>query len=227
MRHGYFEQIKDNYSIFLGTSKSIILFFDGKNVTSSPFIDLYDFERGSFSKSLLLTANEFSSRWKCKALVGADEIVFIIDKPDMLIKKYRNTVSNVISLTTQEIFLYFNDTYKGKGKIFFHGKVFAIPFERIDSFIKYQAERYFNVLTVYWMKKYGYFKTGIKLDEMVLIAKKHDEYNNLISFFKEGLLVENRKYYKLIPYINGEKEEYILPKDDNFSKFKKANINDF
>ena len=90
MRYGYFEQIKDNYSIFLGTSKSIILFFDGKNVTSNPFIDLHDFQKGSFSKSLLLTANEFSSRWKCKALVGADEIVFIIDKPDMLIKKYRS-----------------------------------------------------------------------------------------------------------------------------------------
>lgn len=227
MKHGYFEQIKDNYRVLLGINKAIILFFDGKDVTANPLIDLYDFNKGSFSKSLLLTAREFSSRWKCKALVGVDEMVFIIENPEHFIKKYRNMVDDMVCVIGQEIFLYFNNTYKGRDKIFFHEKIFAIPFDKVDSFIKYQSNRHLNVLTVYWMKKYGYFNTGISLSEMLETAQKHEEYNDLIPLFKDGLIIENRKCYISSKYIDGKKEEYILPKDNSFNKFKKVDVDDF
>lgn len=92
---------------------------------------------------------------------------------------------------------------------------------------KYQSNRHLNVLTVYWMKKYGYFNTGISLSEMLETAQKHEEYNDLIPLFKDGLIIENRKCYISSKYIDGKKEEYILPKDNSFNKFKKVDVDDF
>ncbi len=223
----FFKKIKDNYSVLLGTQKTIILFFDGKNVTSNQSINLYDLEKGSFSRSLVNTAKEFSIRWHCKALVGIDEMLFIINKPYNFIKKYRNTASDIVSITSQEIFSYFNNIYQNKN-MYFHAKVFAINIDKVELFLKYQLSRWTNVLLQYYLKKNGYDTHNLKFVDMKRIVTETGIYNNLIPLFRNGLLIQNRKYYDFSKYVNGNFEEFVFSFNVQLpTNVQKVDIEDF
>lgn len=112
--------------------------------------------------------------------------------------------------------------------MYFHAKVFAINIDKVELFLKYQLSRWTNVLLQYYLKKNGYDTHNLKFVDMKRIVTETGIYNNLIPLFRNGLLIQNRKYYDFSKYVNGNFEEFVFSFNVQLpTNVQKVDIEDF
>ena len=219
MWHSYFSGIRKKYSMRVSKKLPLVIRFDGKDVTKEKEINfLYDYN-GSFTNVLKKCAV------KCYAILGTDEINFILPDPMPLLLDLDDECDNysneLISLFSQYFYDYFNMFYKDR-KIFFHGKCFSIPTEKITSYIKWRSGVIKNVLVTYVIKKNGIKMTDEKLSIKSGKCKELPEYETLKDM-QNGILYYNGKRLNVNDFFNGN-EVYI--KDNEESKFDLTNEQD-
>lgn len=206
MWNSFFSNIQKKYSMKLSTKQPLIVRFDGKDVTKNANIDLLDLSKNSFYDNLKKTSKYFTEKYNCLAIFGSDEISFIIEKPNTLLKDLSSDSTNfsneVISVFSQYFFQYFSH-FDSTKIIFWHGKCFSIPKGKEISYIKYRARIIENVITTYFLKRKGIPNCGvIPLEERLNMCKTYKDYSK-ISNIKNGTLIFNGNEIDLKEYYNG------------------------
>ena len=129
MWNSYFFQIQSKYSMRVSFKNPLVIRLDGKDVTKNKKYDLLNNYEGNFRNTLEKTAEFFTKKYKCLAILGSDEISFIFTDPLVVIsdldKEKWNTSNEIISVFSQYFFDYFNEHNK-QSKVFWHGKCFTI-----------------------------------------------------------------------------------------------------
>lgn len=200
----YFGNIKKKYGMRVSKKNPLVIELDGKDVTASTTFSLIDNSKDSFLNIMEQTSKYFSSKYNCLAIFGVDEVSFIFENAETIINKInknRNFMTDeIISVFSQYFFEYFNKL-NTKQNIFWHGKAFSIPKQKVNSYILYKSQSILNVFTTYFLKKNMVKDAGhIKLDEKIERCKQIDYYK------------EVEKYSRGILYLNGGKvdlDEYL------------------
>ena len=97
-----------------------------------------------------------------------------------------NRTNEIIALFSQLFFHHFNSLYV-KDTIFWHGKCFSIPGEKLKSYIKYRSGNVKNVMVTYFLKKKGISMGNDKMEDRVNKAKEHSDYK-LLEDYQDGIL---------------------------------------
>lgn len=211
MWKSYFRNIQQKYSMRVSRKEPLVIRLDGKNVTKNKSIDLLDRENEfSFSNSLEKTAKYFTEKYNCFAIFGSDEVSFICEKPQIIVRDLdseENYHSNeVIALFTQYFFDYFNEFDKHK-KVYWHGKCFSIPKEKIKSYIKCRSRIIQNVMTTYFLMKKGQYRGNEKLEDRINKCKSLFNYDTF-SDIERGILYYSGTRIDLDKFLDsGEIEE--------------------
>lgn len=208
MWNSYFYMLQKKYNMKVSTKRPLVLRFDGKDITKNKEISLiYDFN-GSFLNTLKKTAIHFSKKYNCYAILGADEISFIIPDPMLVIKDLdpsdESTHSNeIIALFSQYLFEYFNLHFNGENNIFWHGKCFSIPEEKLISYLKFRSGIIKNVMATYFLKSYNV--SIIPNEKLDLVIKKCCEFKdyNINGQLENGFLYFNGNLIDLFEFENG------------------------
>ena len=112
MWNSYFFQIQSKYSMRVSFKNPLVIRLDGKDVTKNKKYDLLNNYEGNFRNTLEKTAEFFTKKYKCLAILGSDEISFIFTDPLVVIsdldKEKWNTSNEIISVFSQYFFDYFN-----------------------------------------------------------------------------------------------------------------------
>ncbi len=207
MWNNYFAQIRKKYSMRLSTKKPLIINLDGKNATKNQMLNLIVNYENGFLQNMEKTVEYFTRRYNCIAIFGADEVSFIFLNPAELVADLNsdnNYYSNeIISVFSQYFFDYFNSISK-KEKIFWHGKCFSIPQEKVISYIKYKQELIRNLVTTYFLKKKGITNVGrIKSIERIEKCKEFKEEYEKIREIENGILYFDGNRIDIQEYLNG------------------------
>ena len=182
MWNSYFFQIQSKYSMRVSFKNPLVIRLDGKDVTKNKKYDLLNNYEGNFRNTLEKTAEFFSRKYKCLAILGSDEISFIFTDPLVVIsdldKEKWNTSNEIISVFSQYFFDYFNEHNK-QSKVFWHGKCFSIRNEKINSYIKFRSSIIKNVMTTYFLSKYNIKMGKEKQEKREIECKKLQGYEVL------------------------------------------------
>ena len=209
----YFEHIVNKYNLGLSQNHPIVIFLDGKSVTSSNFVNLNTESAGSFNEAFDKTIKYFSNKYKAIAIYGVDEVSFIFEKPKYLIEDLNlNKIKahDIVSKFSQMFFDEFNKNMNVR-KIYWHCKVSNIPKGKIKSYLKYRSTSIYELFMTYFLKRMGIKNAGkINLPEKVEMCKKYTEYEN-IKKFEKGHLYLNENLIDLVSYM--EKGEIISLKE--------------
>lgn len=200
----YFGSIRGKYDMRVSPKKPLVIFLDGKNVTTGNNFSLLDNSKDSFQDIMEQTIKHFTAEYDCMALFGVDEVSFILKSAESIIDKInssKNYRSNEItSIFSQYFFEYFNKM-NPKELVYWHSKCYSIPEQKIESYIRYRSKVIFNTFTTYFLKKNNIKDAGhIKFDEKIKRCKQIENYKEL------------EEYAKGILYLNGEKidlDEYL------------------
>lgn len=203
MWKNYFFQIQKKYSMRVSTKQPLIIRFDGKDVTKNKNIDLLGIYKNSFLNNLEKTVKHFTQKYNCFSIFGSDEVSFILTKPMLLMEdldlEKTNHSNEIISLFSQYFFDYFNNFDKNK-KIYWHGKCFSIPENKIKSYIKYRSGVIKNVMVTYFLKTKGVHLENIKLIEKEKQCKQFLDYN-ILEKVQKGILYYNGYEIRLEEFI--------------------------
>ncbi len=207
MWNSYFYMWQKKYNMKVSTKKPLVLRFDGKDITKNKEISLiYDY-KGSFLNTLKQTAIYFTKKYNCYAILGADEISFIIPEPMLVIKDLdpsdESTHANeIIALFSQYLFEYFNIHFNGDN-IFWHGKCFSIPNEKLVSYLKFRSGIIKNVMATYFLKSYN--APLIPNEKLDLVIKKCCAFKdfNPNDQLLNGFLYFNGNLIDLLEFENG------------------------
>ena len=206
MWNNYFYQIRKKYSMRLSTKRPLVVNFDGKNVTGNKTINIIDLYNQSFLDNLEKTVQYFSERYNCLSIFGADEVSFIIKNPMLLINDLNSDKSNysteVISVFSQYFYDYYNkfDIHR---KIFWHGKCFSIPDDKIKSYIKYKSKLIEVLVDTYFLKRKGIIDAGkISLKAKKEMCKEYSDYSK-IADIERGKLYYNGYRIDLDEFLKG------------------------
>lgn len=207
MWNSYFYMWQKKYNMKVSTKKPLVIRFDGKDITKNKEINLiYDF-KGSFLNTLKQSAIYFSKKYNCYAILGADEISFIIPEPMQFIKDIHPSdecshSNEIIALFSQYFFEYFNLQYNGE-TIFWHGKCFSIPEEKLISYLKFRSGIIKNVMATYFLKFYNVsYPPKEKLDLLIKKCTETTNYN-LSGQVENGFLYFNGDLIDLFEFENG------------------------
>ena len=203
MWNNFFNNIQRKYTMRLSQKSPVVVRLDGKDVTKNPNINLIDISKNGFYDSFKQTAKYFTQKYNCIAILGSDEVSFIIEEPEVLLNDVTSVYSNeVISVFSQYFFQYFSHFDNNK-IIFWHGKCFSIPKGKELSYIKYRSRIIENVVTTYFLKRKGIPNCGvIPLEKRLKMCETYDDYNK-ISNIKNGTLIFNGNEIDLNEYYNG------------------------
>jgi len=204
MWNNYFFQLQKKYNMRISSKLPLVVRFDGRGVTKNKDINLIEKYSGSFLDNLEKTAAYFSIKYHCFAILGSDEISFIILEPSLLIDDLEPSdktqhSQELIALFSQYFFDYFNH-YDTSRKVFWHGKCFSIPEEKVISYIKYRSNIIKNVLVTYFAKKNRINDATLKLDDKLNSCKAMANYSELESI-QEGALYYNGYKIELKTYL--------------------------
>ena len=168
----------------------LVIRLDGKDVTKNKKYDLLNNYEGNFRNTLEKTAEFFTRKYKCLAILGSDEISFIFTDPLVVIsdldKEKWNSSNEIISVFSQYFFDYFNEHNK-QSKVFWHGKCFSIRNEKINSYIKFRSSIIKNVMTTYFLSKYNIKMGKEKQEKREIECKKLQ--GNIWSIREQVLLL--------------------------------------
>lgn len=204
MWNSYFFQIQSKYSMRVSFKNPLVIRLDGKDVTKNKKYDLLNNYEGNFRNTLEKTAEFFTKKYKCLAILGSDEISFIFTDPLVVIsdldKEKWNTSNEIISVFSQYFFDYFNEHNK-QSKVFWHGKCFSIRNEKINSYIKFRSSIIKNVMTTYFLSKYNIKMGKEKQEKREIECKKLQGYDVLEDIqngvlYLEGDRIDIIEFYK-------------------------------
>lgn len=204
MWNSYFFQIQSKYSMRVSFKNPLVIRLDGKDVTKNKKYDLLNNYEGNFRNTLEKTAEFFTKKYKCLAILGSDEISFIFTDPLVVIsdldKEKWNTSNEIISVFSQYFFDYFNEHNK-QSKVFWHGKCFSIRNEKINSYIKFRSSIIKNVMTTYFLSKYNIKMGKEKQEKREIECKKLHGYDVLEDIqngvlYLEGDRIDITEFYK-------------------------------
>ena len=204
MWNSYFFQIQSKYSMRVSFKNPLVIRLDGKDVTKNKKYDLLNNYEGNFRNTLEKTAEFFTKKYKCLAILGSDEISFIFTDPLVVIsdldKEKWNTSNEIISVFSQYFFDYFNEHNK-QSKVFWHGKCFSIRNEKINSYIKFRSSIIKNVMTTYFLSKYNIKMGKEKQEKREIECKKLQGYEVLEDIqdgvlYLEGDRIDITEFYK-------------------------------
>ena len=204
MWNSYFFQIQSKYSMRVSFKNPLVIRLDGKDVTKNKKYDLLNNYEGNFRNTLEKTAEFFTKKYKCLAILGSDEISFIFTDPLVVIsdldKEKWNTSNEIISVFSQYFFDYFNEHNK-QSKVFWHGKCFSIKNEKINSYIKFRSSIIKNVMTTYFLSKYNIKMGKEKQEKREIECKKLQGYDVLEDIqngvlYLEGDRIDIIEFYK-------------------------------
>ena len=204
MWNSYFFQIQSKYSMRVSFKNPLVIRLDGKDVTKNKKYDLLNNYEGDFRNTLEKTAEFFTKKYKCLAILGSDEISFIFTDPLVVIsdldKEKWNTSNEIISVFSQYFFDYFNEHNK-QSKVFWHGKCFSIRNEKINSYIKFRSSIIKNVMTTYFLSKYNIKMGKEKQEKREIECKKLQGYEVLEDIqngvlYLEGDRIDIIEFYK-------------------------------
>lgn len=204
MWNSYFFQIQSKYSMRVSFKNPLVIRLDGKDVTKNKKYDLLNNYEGNFRNTIEKTAEFFTKKYKCLAILGSDEISFIFTDPLVVIsdldKEKWNTSNEIISVFSQYFFDYFNEHNK-QSKVFWHGKCFSIRNEKINSYIKFRSSVIKNVMTTYFLSKYNIKMGKEKQEKREIECKKLQGYEVLEDIqngvlYLEGDRIDITEFYK-------------------------------
>lgn len=204
MWNSYFFQIQSKYSMRVSFKNPLVIRLDGKDVTKNKKYDLLNNYEGNFRNTLEKTAEFFTKKYKCLAILGSDEISFIFTDPLVVIsdldKEKWNTSNEIISVFSQYFFDYFNEHNK-QSKVFWHGKCFSIRNEKVNSYIKFRSSIIKNVMTTYFLSKYNIKMGKEKQEKREIECKKLQGYEVLEDIqngvlYLEGDRIDIIEFYK-------------------------------
>ena len=204
MWNSYFFQIQSKYSMRVSFKNPLVIRLDGKDVTKNKKYDLLNNYEGNFRNTLEKTAEFFTRKYKCFAILGSDEISFIFTDPLVVIsdldKEKWNSSNEIISVFSQYFFDYFNEHNK-QSKVFWHGKCFSIRNEKINSYIKFRSSIIKNVMTTYFLSKYNIKMGKEKQEKREIECKKLQGYEVLEDIqngvlYLEGDRIDIIEFYK-------------------------------
>lgn len=204
MWNSYFFQIQSKYSMRMSFKNPLVIRLDGKDVTKNKKYDLLNNYEGNFRNTLEKTAEFFTRKYKCLAILGSDEISFIFTDPLVVIsdldKEKWNSSNEIISVFSQYFFDYFNEHNK-QSKVFWHGKCFSIRNEKINSYIKFRSSIIKNVMTTYFLSKYNIKMGKEKQEKREIECKKLQGYEVLEDIqngvlYLEGDRIDIIEFYK-------------------------------
>lgn len=204
MWNSYFFQIQSKYSMRVSFKNPLVIRLDGKDVTKNKKYDLLNNYEENFRNTLEKTAEFFTKKYKCLAILGSDEISFIFTDPLVVIsdldKEKWNTSNEIISVFSQYFFDYFNEHNK-QSKVFWHGKCFSIKNEKINSYIKFRSSVIKNVMTTYFLSKYNIKMGKEKQEKREIECKKLQGYEVLEDIqngvlYLEGDRIDIIEFYK-------------------------------
>ena len=204
MWNSYFFRIQSKYSMRVSFKNPLVIRLDGKDVTKNKKYDLLNNYEGNFRNTLEKTAEFFTRKYKCLAILGSDEISFIFTDPLVVIsdldKEKWNTSNEIISVFSQYFFDYFNEHNK-QSKVFWHGKCFSIRNEKINSYIKFRSSIIKNVMTTYFLSKYNIKMGKEKQEKREIECKKLQGYEVLEDIqngvlYLEGDRIDIIEFYK-------------------------------
>ncbi len=226
MWNDYFYQLQKKYNMRVSTKTPLVIRLDGKDVTKDTTLNfLYKF-KGSFFDAFESCAWYFSKKYHCYALFGTDEMNFIFPDPMLVIEDLDpskiNHSNEIIALFIQYFFDYFNQSYKDK-KIFFHGKCFSIPENKITSYIKYRGSSIQNVITTYVLKR-NHVKMGKEKIEVRLRKCKELDLYEQIQEIELGVLYFDGKRLDTKEFLNGNIVEIPSKENIKHSNHEELNI---
>ena len=204
--------------------KPLIINLDGKGITNSLLFSLIDNKAGGFLDIMEETVRHFTKKYNCMSIFGTDEVSFVFENPLILIEDLNSDVNTksdeIISMFSQYFFEYFNNLNK-KENVFWHGECFSIPFNKINSYIKYKSGSIKNVLTTYFLKKNNVKNSGrIKLDKKIEMCKEYDGYEKLLKKIENGILYKNGERIDIQEFLKGNvkviKSEEKIIEDEYF-----------
>ena len=205
MWNSYFFQIQSKYSMRVSFKNPLVIRLDGKDVTKNKKYDLLNNYEGNFRNTLEKTAEFFTRKYKCLAILGSDEISFIFTDPLVVIsdldKEKWNTSNEIISVFSQYFFDYFNEHNK-QSKVFWHGKCFSIRNEKIDSYIKFRSSIIKNVMTTYFLSKYNIKMGKEKQEKREIECKKLQGYE-VLEDIQDGVLYLEGDRIDIIEFYKG------------------------
>ena len=205
MWNSYFFQIQSKYSMRVSFKNPLVIRLDGKDVTKNKKYDLLNNYEGNFRNTLEKTAEFFTRKYKCLAILGSDEISFIFTDPLVVIsdldKEKWNTSNEIISVFSQYFFDYFNEHNK-QSKVFWHGKCFSIRNEKINSYIKFRSGIIKNVMTTYFLSKF-YIKMGKEKQEKREIECKKLQGYEVLEDIQNGVLYLEGDRIDIIEFYKG------------------------
>lgn len=211
MWNNYFAQIRKKYSMRVSQNKPLVINLDGKNATKNRMLNLIINHENGFLQNMERTVRYFTLKYNCLSIFGADEVSFIFLNPSELIQDLNsdnNYYSNeIIAVFSQYFFDYFNN-HTIQEKIFWHGKCFSIPQEKVKSYVKYKKELIKNVVTTYFLKRKGIANAGMmKSLERIEKCKEYKEEYSEISKIQDGILYLNGKRIDIHEYLKGNIKE--------------------
>lgn len=205
MWNSYFFQIQSKYSMRVSFKNPLVIRLDGKDVTKNKKYDLLNNYEGNFRNTLERTAEFFTRKYKCLAILGSDEISFIFTDPLVVIsdldKEKWNTSNEIISVFSQYFFDYFNEHNK-QSKVFWHGKCFSIRNEKINSYIKFRSSIIKNVMTTYFLSKYNIKMGKEKQEKREIECKKLQGYE-VLEDIQDGVLYLEGDRIDIIEFYKG------------------------
>lgn len=205
MWNSYFFQIQSKYSMRVSFKNPLVIRLDGKDVTKNKKYDLLNNYEGNFRNTLERTAEFFTRKYKCLAILGSDEISFIFTDPLVVIsdldKEKWNTSNEIISVFSQYFFDYFNEHNK-QSKVFWHGKCFSIRNEKINSYIKFRSSIIKNVMTTYFLSKYNIKMGKEKQEKREIECKKLQGYE-VLEDIQNGVLYLDGDRIDIIEFYKG------------------------
>lgn len=200
----YFSNMRNKYNLRVSSNKPLILFLDAKD-SSKNKREILKGKENDFFDCLDKTAKHFSTRYNCIAIYGTDEISFIIEDTYKFIASINNENSfrtnDIVSIFSQYFFEYFNNLYS-KETVYWHCKVFNIPKEKVESYIRFKSKGILKGITSIFLKKNGINNAyGIKLEEKIKMCKEietfsmTEEYRNGV-IYRNGYKIDLREYLK-------------------------------
>ena len=204
MWNSYFFQIQSKYSMRVSFKNPLVIRLDGKDVTKNKKYDLLNNYEGNFRNTLEKTAEFFTKKYKCLAILGSDEISFIFTDPLVVISdldKEKWNTNEIISVFSQYFFDYFNEHNK-QSKVFWHGKCFSIRNEKINSYIKFRSSIIKNVMTTYFLSKYNIKMGKEKQEKREIECKKLQGYE-VLEDIQDGVLYLEGDRIDIIEFYKG------------------------
>lgn len=210
MWKNYFNNIQKKYSMRVSRTEPLVIRLDGKDITKNKSINLLDRENEiSFTNSLEKTVKYFTEKYNCFAIFGSDETSFVFENPNLILKDMTNDACNysneIISGFSQYFFKYFNEFDKHK-VVYWHGKCFSIPENKIKSYIKYRSKIIQNVMTTYFLMKKGKYDGNEKLEERINKCKNFADYD-IFKELERGILYYNGTRIDLDKFLDSGKIE--------------------